>query len=58
MKAIFTVRNTTEVVVKRRPEKKFRPVRDLNHDLCDTGAVLYQATRELVTVLVSNKPVK
>ena len=23
-------------------KKKFRPVRDLNHDLCDTDAVLYQ----------------
>ena len=31
------------------------------HDLCDTGAVLYhlsyQATRELVIMLVRNKPV-
>ena len=31
MKAIFAVMNTTQVVVKRTPEKKkFRPVRDLN----------------------------
>ena len=43
---------------EKKAWKKFRPVRDLNHDLCDTGAVLYQATRELVTVLVSNKLVK
>ena len=30
MKAIFAVMNTTRAVVKIRPEKKFRPVRDLN----------------------------
>ena len=29
MKAIFPVMNTTRVVVKIRPKKKFRPVRDL-----------------------------
>ena len=40
MKSIFTVMNATGAVVKIRPEKKFRPVWDL--DLCDTGAVLYQ----------------
>ena len=27
---------------EKKAWKKFRPVRDLNHDLCDTGAVLYQ----------------
>ena len=30
MKAIFVVMNTTWAVVKIRPKKKFRPVRDLN----------------------------
>ena len=30
MKAIFTVMNTTWAIAKIRPEKKFRPVRDLN----------------------------
>ena len=30
MKVIFVVMNTTRAVVKRRPEKKFRPVRDFN----------------------------
>ena len=30
MKAILVVMNTTELVVKIRPEKKFKPVRDLN----------------------------
>ena len=30
MKVIFAVMNTTRAVVKRRPEKKFRPVRDFN----------------------------
>ena len=29
MKAIFPVMNTTRAVVKIRPKKKFRPVRDL-----------------------------
>ena len=28
-------------VVKIRPAKKFRPVRYLTHDLCDTDAVRY-----------------
>ena len=32
--------NTTSTVVKIRPEKQFRAVRDLNHELCDTSAVL------------------
>ena len=30
MKALLVVMNTTELVVKIRPEKKFKPVRDLN----------------------------
>ena len=30
MKAILVVMNTTELVVEIRPEKKFKPVRDLN----------------------------
>ena len=30
MKAILTVMNTTQAIVKKRPENKFRPVRDLN----------------------------
>ena len=30
IEAILTVTNTTELVVEIRPEKKFRPVRDLN----------------------------
>ena len=30
IKAILTVMNTTELVVKIRPEKKFRPIQDLN----------------------------
>ena len=49
-KAIFAVINTTWAVVKIR------------HDLCDTGAVLYQlswqANWELVIMLVPNKPEK
>ena len=30
LKAIFALMNTTQAVVKIRPEKKFRLVRDLN----------------------------
>ena len=38
-----TAMNTTELLVDIRPEKKFfRPVQDLNHDLCDNGAAFYQ----------------
>ena len=34
--------NTTELVIEIRPEKKiFRPY-GITHDLCDTGAALYQ----------------
>ena len=32
-KAILAAMNTNERVVEIRPKKKFRPVRDLNHDL-------------------------
>ena len=42
MKVFFTVMNTTWAVVRIRPEKKFRPVGDWIHDLCDTSPVLYQ----------------
>ena len=42
MKVIFIVMNTSWVVVKIRPEKKFRIVRIWIYDLCDTGGVLHQ----------------
>ena len=42
MKAILTVMNTTQVVVKIMPEKDSDPYGILTHDLCDTGAELYQ----------------
>ena len=42
MKAIFTVMNTFRAVVKIRPEKNSGPYGIWTHDLCDTGAVLYQ----------------
>ena len=34
--------NTTELVVEIRPEKNSGLYGILNHDLCDTGAALYQ----------------
>ena len=34
--------NTTELVVEMRPEKNSGPYGILTHDLCDTGAALYQ----------------
>ena len=34
--------NTTELVVEIRPEKNSGPYGIWTHDLCDTGAVLYQ----------------
>ena len=49
MKEIFAVMNTTRVVVKIRPEKKSGLNRIWTHDLCNTGAVLYQAPRWLVS---------
>ena len=42
MKVIFAVMNTTQPVVKRRPEKNSGLYGIWTHDLCDTGAVLYQ----------------
>ena len=43
MKAIFAVMNNTQIVVKRRPEKKNSGLYGIwTHDLCDTSAVLYQ----------------
>ena len=40
VKKIIAVANTTFAVAKRKPEKKFRLVRDRTLDLCDTGAAL------------------
>ena len=55
MKAILAVLNTTQA------EVKIGRVRDLNHDFCYSGAVLYQPSWqvnwELVILLVPNKPV-
>ena len=42
MEAIFAVMNTTQAVVKRRPEKISGLYGIWTHDLCDTGAALYQ----------------
>ena len=42
MKAIFAAMNTTWAVVKIRPEKNSGLYRIWTHDLCDTGAALYQ----------------
>ena len=42
MKAILAVMNTTWAVVKIRPEKNSGLDKIWIHDLCDTGAVLYQ----------------
>ena len=39
---ILAAINTTELVVERRPEKNSGPYRIWTHDLCDTGAALYQ----------------
>ena len=41
-RSIFAVMNTTYVAVKRRPEKNSGLYGIGTHDLCDTGAVLYQ----------------
>ena len=40
VKKIIAVANTTFAVAKRKPEKKFRLVRDRTLDLCDTSAAL------------------
>ena len=50
MKAIIVVMNTTRAVVKIRPEKDSDLI--LNHDICDTGAVLYHGRNQ---VMGSNK---
>ena len=42
MKAIYEVMNTSGAVVKIRPEKNSGLYGIWTHDLCDTGAVLYQ----------------
>ena len=42
MEAILPGINTTLVVVKIRPEKNSGPYGIWTHDLCDTGAALYQ----------------
>ena len=42
MEAILAGINTTLVVVKIRPEKNSGPYGIWTHDLCDTGAALYQ----------------
>ena len=40
---ILATKNTTELVVEIRPEKQFSgPYGIWTHDLCDTGAALYQ----------------
>ena len=56
MNAIFAVMNATWAVVKIRPENNSGLCRIRTHDFCDTGAVLYQlskqANRELDVILV------
>ena len=60
MKVIFTVINTTKVVLKTKTEKKKKKdlglYRIWTHDLCDHGVVIYQlsqqASQKLVIVLV------
>ena len=42
MEAILAGINSTLVVVKIRPEKNSGPYGIWTHDLCDTGAALYQ----------------
>ena len=59
---ILAVMCTTWAVVKIRPEKNSGLYGIWTHDLCDTGAALYQLSQqanwELVIMLVPNKPVK
>ena len=40
--AILAVMNTTEPIVEIRPEKHSGPDGIWTHDLCNTGAALYQ----------------
>ena len=42
IEAILTVMNTTELVVEIRPEKNSGLSGIWTHDLCNTGAALYQ----------------
>ena len=56
---MFAVTHLTYAVVKSRPEKKTSGLNgDRTHDLCDTGAVLYQlsyqASWELAFLWVRN----
>ena len=44
----FVVMNTTRAVVKIRPEKDSDLYGILNHDLCDTGAVLYHGRNQVM----------
>ena len=55
---IIAVIYTTYAVVKLKPEKNSGLNGIRTHDLCDTGAVLYQlrASWELVTLLVRDVP--
>ena len=61
MKAIFAVMNTTWAVVKIRPEKKFRPVRDLNpwplRYRCSALPTELRSQLEVCYHVVLNKPV-
>ena len=54
--------NTTELVVEMRLQKNLDPYGIWIHDLCDTGAALYQlsyqANWELMIILDLNKPSK
>ena len=56
MKEIFAVIITTQAVVKIMPEKNSGLYGIWTHDLCDTGAALYQLSQqahwELVIMLV------
>ena len=58
MKAILAVTNTTWAVVKIRPGKNSSLYGIWTHDLCDTGAALYQLSQqanwELAIMLVPN----
>ena len=42
IESILAVMNTTELVVGIWPEKDLGPYGIWTHDLCDTGAALYQ----------------
>ena len=61
MEVIFAVMNTTQTVVEISHEKNSGLYGIWTHDFCDASAALYQlsqqANRELVIVLVLNKPV-